>query len=83
VLVHFGLDLQRVLLNIEYWEEILKEIWAADVKADTSGTYELSIDHGISCDCCTKIPRELYTYVTITKSGREKRPGRPKLKARR
>jgi hypothetical protein len=83
VFVHFGLELQRVLLTINDWEEELKEIWAAHIKLDTSGVYELSIDHGISCDCCTKIVHEPYTHPTLATRRQERHPGRPRLKARR
>jgi hypothetical protein len=79
IYVRFGLALQLVLLNIKDWQQELEELWAAHVKADTSGIYELPIDHGISCDCCTKNIHESYTHPTRIESKRERRPGRPRL----
>jgi hypothetical protein len=43
VYVRFGNVLQLVLLKIKDWQEELKELWAAPVKADTSGVFELPI----------------------------------------
>ena len=80
VSVRFGLVLQLVLLNIKDWQQELKDIWAAHVKLDTSGIYELTVFHGTTCDCCTKIVKESYTHPTITESKRERRPGRPRLR---
>lgn len=53
-----------VLLKIKYWQEELDDIWAVLVEADKSGVFELSINHGIECKCCTKIPKESYTRPT-------------------
>jgi hypothetical protein len=78
VYVRFGNALQLVLLNIKDWQQELKELWAALVKADTSGICELPIDHGISCRCCKKIDVESYTHPTAAESKRERRPGRPR-----
>jgi hypothetical protein len=80
VYVRFGLALQLVLLNIKDWQQELKEIWVALVKADTSGLYEFPINHGRACDCCTKIVIESYTHPKAAESKREKRPGRPRLR---
>jgi hypothetical protein len=80
VFVRFGIALQLVLLNITDWQQELKELWALHVKADTSGIYELPIDHGISCRCCTKISAESYTHPTAAESKRERHPGRPRMR---
>jgi hypothetical protein len=82
VFVKFGIALQHVFLNIKDWQQELKELWALNVKADTSGIYELPIDHGISCRCCTKISVESYTHPTAAESKRERRP-RPRLRRER
>jgi hypothetical protein len=83
VYVRFELALQHVILDIKDWQQELKELWAALVKADTSGIYELTIDHGISCDCCTKKVHEPYRRPTLATRRQERHPGRPRLKARR
>jgi hypothetical protein len=80
VYVRFGNALQLVLLNIKDWQQELKELWAALVKADTSGVLELPIDHGVACHCCTKIGVESYTHRTLAESIRERRPGRPRTR---
>jgi hypothetical protein len=80
VYVRFGIALQLVLLNIKDWQQELKELWALHAKSDTSGIYELPIDHGISCSCCKKINAESYTHPTAAESKRERRPGRPRLR---
>jgi hypothetical protein len=76
--------MQRVkeINKVSGTEEQRKELWALHVKADTSGIYELPIDHGISCRCCTKISVESYTHPTTAESKRERRPGRPRLGGR-
>jgi hypothetical protein len=78
VFVRFGLALQLVLLDIKDWQHELKEIWAEHVKLDNSGVYELPINHGISCRCCSKIVTKSYTHPTAAESKRERRPGRPR-----
>jgi hypothetical protein len=80
VFVRFGLDLQHVILDIEDKNQELKDIWAWYVKADTSGVYEPTINHGISCYCCSRIGVESYTHPTLVESRRERRPGRPRLR---
>jgi hypothetical protein len=80
VYVRFGLALQHVILDIKDWQIDLKELWAVHVKSDTSGIYELPIDHGISCRCCKKISVESHTHPTAEESKRERRPGRPRLR---
>jgi hypothetical protein len=82
VFVHFGIELQRVYLTIDDWQQELKDIWAAHLQADNSGAYELPIYHGISCKCCTKIIIEPYSRSAIT-AHEVRRPGRPRLRARR
>jgi hypothetical protein len=84
VFVRFGIALQHVILDIKDWQQELKELWAVHVKADTSGIYELPIDHGISCRCCTKISVESYTHPfrEEVKQGQHK-PGRPGMRMRR
>jgi hypothetical protein len=76
----FGLALQLAFLNGKDWQQELKELWAALVKADTSGVLELPINHGMACNCCSKIVTESYTHPTTAESKRERRPGRPRLK---
>jgi hypothetical protein len=71
VYVRFELALQHVILDIKDWQQELKELWAVLVKSDTSGIYELPIDHGISCRCCSKIIQESYTHPTLGESKRE------------
>jgi hypothetical protein len=83
VSVRFGLALQLVLLKIKDWQLELKEIWAEHVKLDNSGVYEVPIDHGVACNCCSKIVTESYTHLTLAESKREKRPGRPRLRRER
>lgn len=80
VYVRFGNALQHVLLHIKDWQQELKELWAALVKADTSGVFELPINHGISCRCCSKIVTKSYMHPTAAESKRERRPGRPRLR---
>jgi hypothetical protein len=82
VYVRFGLALQHVILDIKDWQQELKELWAVLVKSDTSGIYELIIDHGVACDCCAKIIRqESYTHPfdCEVRAGPHK-PGRPRLR---
>jgi hypothetical protein len=82
VSVRFGLDLKHVILDIEDKDQELKDIWALHVKADTSGVYEPTINHGISCHCCARIIRiESYTHPFDfeVKTG-PKKPGRPRTR---
>jgi hypothetical protein len=82
VFVRVGLVLQLVLLNIKDWQQELKDIWAAHVKADTSGVYEPTINHGISCHCCKRtIRQESYTHpFDFEVSEGPHKPGRPRTR---
>ena len=63
VFVRVGLALQLVLLNIKDWQQELKDIWATHIKLNTSGLYELPVEHGISFNCCSKVIRQKsYTH---------------------
>jgi hypothetical protein len=78
VFVRFGLYLQ-VILKIKDWQQELQDIWAVNLKVENFCLYELPIEHGISCHCCTKIITESYTHPTIAETKRERKPGRPRL----
>ena len=80
VYVRFGNTLQVVLLNIKDSQEELKEIWGEHLKGGSSGVFELPINHGIACNCCSKFVHESYTRPTIAESKRAKLPGRPGIK---
>jgi hypothetical protein len=81
VFVRSGLALQLVLLDIKDWQQELKDIWAEHVKLDTSGVYELPVEHGVTCNCCSKvIQQESYTHPFNyeLREGPHK-PGRPRV----
>jgi hypothetical protein len=60
-------------------EQQLKDIWRTHVEANTSRVYEVSIDHGYNCRCCTVVTKESVTCPTKEEQSLSRRRGRPRV----
>lgn len=66
------------------WNLFLTNIREYQLKGFTdNGIYELAIQHGIACKCCSRIVRLSSTHPTNKElEDKSHRPGRPRLRKR-
>ena len=74
----FEQDISEELFKDVFYQDQLSNIWK--LKPRLSSLYELNINHGVSCICCTPIPKPITTCPPKADQLRSHARGRPRMK---